>query len=505
MTRQSKRRHGRDRSPSPLSSKKHHHQHRSHGKSPQRQIHDVGKQQRPNFISYLDSPNLPSKIKLICEIVANTPSLSVEKLLDDNSIRVSQEDVEQVLKLSYGYPASAVKFFRWAGYQLNDRHTPYAWNLVVDLLGKNSLFDAMWDAIKSMKEEGILSLATFASVFSSYVLGGRVEETFMTFEVMDQYGIPRDIVALNSLLSAICRDGKAEKADEFLRIAKDKIKPDSDSFAILLEGWENEGNVGGAKRTFGEMVVEIGWDPRNVPAYDSFLCTLIKSPSGFHEALKFLNTMKERRCSPGVKFFGFALEDCVRKSDARGAALLWEAMTVRSDFRPDTQMYNMMISLHSHLANFDIARRYLDEMVCDGVFPDSKSYNTLFQCLIKSRKLIELSSVFTEMVKNECLPTQVNCIDAVRLNLDSGDPYMAIKIWKFMIENYQSDLEETGNFLVSGLRDCNRVQEAVKYAEDMIDRKIKLGSSTLSKLKQSLVKAGKGPVYDELLRKWKLR
>ncbi|XP_021737133.1 pentatricopeptide repeat-containing protein At1g77360, mitochondrial-like [Chenopodium quinoa] len=498
---QPKRRHGRDRSPSPPSSKKHHH---IHGKSPQRQIHDLGKH-RPAFISYLESPNLPPKIKLMCEIVASTPPLSVAKVLDDNGIRVTQEDVEQVLKLSYGCPAAAVKFFRWAGYQLNDRHSPYAWNLVVDLLGKNSLFDAMWDAIKSMKEEGILSLATFASVFSSYVLGNRVDETFMTFEVMDQYGVPRDIVALNSLLSVICREGKTEKADEFLRIAKDKIRLDADSFAILLEGWENEGNVAGAKRTFGEMVEEIGWDPRNVPAYDSFLCTLIKAPSGFHEALKFLNTMKERRCSPGMKFFGVALEDCVRKSDARGASLLWEAMTVRSDFRPDTQMYNMMISLHSHLANFDIARRYLDEMVYDGVFPDSKSYNTLFQYLVKSRKLDELSSVFTEMVKNEFLPTQANCIAAVRLFLDSGDPYMAIKVWKFMVENYQSELEETGNFLVLGLRDCNRVQEAVKYAEDMIERKIKLSSFTLSKLKQNLVKAGKGPVYDELFRKWKLR
>lgn len=504
MTKRSKRRYARDRSLSPPSSSlKKHHIHHSHGKSPQRQIHDLGK--RPNFVSYLESPNLPPKIKLICEIVANTPSPSIEKVLDDNVIRVSQEDVEQVLKLSYGYPAAAVKFFRWAGYQLNDRHSPYAWNLVVDLLGKNSLFDAMWDAVKSMKEEGLLSLATFASVFSSYVLGNRVDEAFMTFEVMDQYGVPRDVVALNSLLSAICRDEKTAKADEFLRVAKDKIRLDADSFAILLEGWEKEGNVAGAKQTFGEMVVEIGWDPRNVPAYDSFLCTMIKAPSGFHEALKFLTTMKERRCSPGVKFFGFALEDCVRKSDARGAALLWEAMTVRSDFRPDTQMYNMMISLHCQLANYDIARRYLDEMVYDGVYPDSKSYNTLLQCLLKNRKLHESSSLFTEMVKNECFPTQANCIAAVRHFLDSGDPYMAIKVWKFMVENFHSDLEETGNFLVSGLRDCNRVQEAVKYAENMIDCKLKLSSSTLAKLKQSLVKAGKGPVYDELLRKWKLR
>lgn len=375
----------------------------------------------------------------------------------------------------------------------------------MDLLGKNSLFDAMWDAIKSMKKEGLLSLATFASVFSSYVVGDRVEEAFMTFEVMDQYGIPRDIVALNSLLSAICREGRTKKANEFLRIAKDKIRADADTYAILLEGWEREGDISNSRKTFDEMVFDIGWDRGNVPAYDSFLCTLIKGPNGFHESLKFLNTMKERSCSPGVKFFGFALEECVRKSDARGAALLWEAMKVRSDFRPDAHMYNMMISLHCELGNGDIAGRYLDDMVYDGVFPNTRSYNTLFQCLLKTRKLLEASTTFTEMVKNECLPSQDNCIAGLRLFLDSGDPYMAIKVWKFLIENYDSNLEESGNFLILGLRDCNRVQEAVKYAEDMIDRRIKLSSSTLTKLKHSLVKAGKTPMYDELLRKWKTR
>ncbi|CAO2817280.1 unnamed protein product [Amaranthus hypochondriacus] len=501
MIRNSKRRHAFSRSPSSSKSSKKHYQ--EYGKSSQIQNHDVGK--RKSFISYHDTPNLSSKIKLICEIVERTAPLSIERCLEDNGIRVTHEDVEQVLKLSYNYPAAAVKFFKWSSYQLNDRHSPYTWNLVVDMLGKNLLFDAMWDAIKSMKEEGFLSLATFASVFSSYVIANRVEEAFMTFEVMDQYGIARDIVALNSLLSAICRDGKTEKAYEFLRIVKGKIRPDSDSFAILLEGWENEGDVVNAKQTFGEMVVDVGWDPNNVPAYDSFLCTLIKAPSGFHEALKFLNTMKEKRCSPGTKFFGFALEECVKKSDARGAALLWEAMTVRSDFRPDCEMYNMMIYLHSQLGNHDIARRYLDEMIYDGVFPNSRSYNTLFKCLIKTRKLYEASSLFTEMVKNECFPTPANCVDGVRFFLDSGDPYMAIKIWKFMAENFKSESEETGNFLVSELCECNRVQEAVKYAEDMIDRKIKLSSSNLTKLKKTLVKAGKAPVYDELFKKWKLR
>jgi len=54
---------------------------------------------------------------------------------------------------------------------------------------------------------------------------------------------------------------------------------------------------------------------------------------------------------------------------------------------------------------------------------------------------------------------------------------------------------------VSKLKD-DRLPEACKYAEDMVDQGIKLSSSTLSKLKRCLQKIKKGDIYDDLLRKW---
>ncbi|XP_077244013.1 pentatricopeptide repeat-containing protein At5g15010, mitochondrial-like [Tasmannia lanceolata] len=476
---------------------------------------------RPTFVSYLETPNLPPKTKLLCDILSNTPSTNVENTLNDTGIRVTPEDVEEVLKLSYGSPGPAVKFFRWAGRQLSDKHSPYAWNLIVDLLGKNLLFDAMWDAIKSMNNEGLLSLATFASVFSSYVVADRVNEALMTFEVMDQYGCPRDIVALNSLLSAICRDGKTSNARDFLDTVKGKIRPDADTYAILLEGWENGGDVASARQTFGEMVILIGWDPENVPAYDSFLNTLLKgskSPGNIDEAMKFFSIMKENRCYPGLKFLRNVLEEYSKSSNvrdssalwkemvgrfARAASSLWKEIVGRNGCIPDTGMYNSMIALQCHLNNVDMAYRLLDEMVFDGAFPDSQTYNVMLQSLIKSRKLREASVIYNEMVKNECLPDYSNCDSAIRVYLDFGDSDMAIRVWKCMVENDITPLEDSGNSLIVGLRDNVRLSEACKYAEDMINRGIKLNSSTLSKLKASLLKARKGNAYDQLLRKWK--
>ncbi|KAL2241449.1 pentatricopeptide repeat-containing protein At1g77360, mitochondrial-like [Sesamum indicum] len=515
MSNARKRSHGGDSSSSSSSkidpSRKRHHNHHistapnfqtDNHVTPHRNSHQQVMVKRSSFISYSEVSSLPPKVKILCEIVARTPAVTVERVLEDTGIRVSEEDVEEVLKLSYGYPGSAVKFFRWSSFQLN-KHSPYAWNLVVDLLGKNCLFDAMWDAIKSMKKEQLLSLATFASVFSTYVIVNRVQEAILSFEVMDQYGVPRDTVALNSLLRSMCREGKTQQAKDYLGILKDKIRVDAETYAVLLEGWEREGDVGKARQTFSEMVVDVGWDTRNMPAYDSFLCTLLKGPDGMHEVIKFFDTMRDRGCYPGMKFLKFSIDECVRKSDPKCAKVFWEAMVRKNICKPDTVMYKSLISLYCNVKDFDSAEKLLDEMVYNGAFPDSETYGLLFHFLIKQRRLRDATPVFKEMVKNEFVPMQEDCSAAVKTYIDAGDPYMGIKVWRCMIENYTSDLDETGNLLVVGLRDMNRIPEAVKCAEDMIERGIKLNSATLSKLKQSLSRIGKAFAYEELLRKWK--
>ena len=120
---------------------------------------------------------------------------------------------------------------------------------------------------------------------------------------MDRYGLKHDAVALNSLLSAICRvEGRVQDAQDVFERTKATIPPDGDTFAILLEAWEKEGNAVRAKSVFGEMVVRIGWDAASVSAYDSFLSTRVWG-GPLDEAFKFLQVMRSKGCLPGINFF----------------------------------------------------------------------------------------------------------------------------------------------------------------------------------------------------------
>ncbi|CAI9094946.1 OLC1v1030784C1 [Oldenlandia corymbosa var. corymbosa] len=270
----------------------------------------------------------------------------------------------------------------------------------------------------------------------------------MTFDCMERYGVQPDILAVNSLLSAICRENnQTAKASDFFERIKTKISPDAYSFAILLEGWEKEGNVVNAKSTFGEMVVRVGWSPGYVSAYDAFLMTLVGG-NQFDEAMKFL------------------------KNDSADAILLWDTL-VDGGLVPNLSMYKVMVELLCNNNDVDNAFRLLDVMIFHGAFPDSLTYNTIFE--------------------------------AIGMLFERDDPETAIEIWEYMVENHILPLEDSANALLIGLCDLDRATELRRYADEILDRRIRIYASTKGKLKSAFCKGNKNAreVYDYLSRKWK--
>lgn len=474
----------------PSPSKRHH---------PERLLHE---NRRKKFPTYLDVAYVTPRTRILCEIIAETPSSEAETAFLSSGITPSPELVEDVLKLSYGSPNAAVSFFRWAG--LSHKPSVYAWNLMVDLLGKNEMFDQMWDAIRSMKQEKLLTLATFVSVFGSYCEAGRFQDAIMTFEVMDKYGIEPDVVAVNSLLSAISQEkDQAKRAYNFFDQIKVKIPPDGDTFAILLEGWEKEGNVAKAKTTFGEMVVRVGWDAKYMSAYDAFLITLVRG-SQVEEAVKFLHVMKGKGCLPGLKFFSNALDILVKQNDSAHAVPLWDTM-VGSGVMPNLITFNAMIGLLCNNSDIDNAFRFLDDMPFYGVFPESLTYNMIFECLINNKKVREVANFFKEMIKNEFPPTQANCAAAIEVLFDRDDPETGIEIWNYVLENNIMPVDTSANVLLIGLCNIGRLSELKRFANEMLDQRIVINDTTMVKLRNAFYKEGRSArdTFDSLERRWK--
>ncbi|KAK4384206.1 hypothetical protein Sango_2736700 [Sesamum angolense] len=255
-------------------------------------------------------------------------------------------------------------------------------------------------------------------------------------------------MTVNSLLSAMCReDNHTVKALEFFERIKSNIPSDADSFAILLEGWEKEGNVTKAKHTFGEMVIRVGWSPQYMFAYDAFLNTLVRGAQG-DEAIKFLQVMKGKNCLPGLRFFSNALDIFAKQNDSAHAIMLWDIM---------------------------------------------------------NKKVREVGKFFIEMVKNEWPPTPENFTAAIKMLFDGDDPEMAIEIWKYMAKNNISPRDDGANAVLLGFCNLGRLTDLRRFIEKMIDERIIISESTMTKVKNAFYKEGRSArdIYDHISRKWK--
>ncbi|OEL27859.1 Pentatricopeptide repeat-containing protein [Dichanthelium oligosanthes] len=444
------------------------------------------------------------RVEAFLEIIGRVPAGEVEAALSACGIDPSAEVAEQVLKsrVCYSRPKSAVRFFRWAARSV--AHTAYAWNLLVDILGKAAMFEPMWDAIRSMNQEGgggLVSVATFASVFASYCARGNLKEAAEAFGVMGRYGLKPDAVALNSLLSAICRvEGRAGAAQDVFERNKATVPPDADTFAILLEAWEKEGNADRAKSAFNEMVARFGWDAANVPAYDSCLTTLVRSGQ-FDEALKLLRALRNKGCFPGIKIFANAVDLAIRKGDYAKAITIWHMMVSEAGLVPNFSMYNAMIDLCCNVGSLDYALGMLDEMPLNGVFANSVTYNAILEGLIKHRKAREAESFLTEMSKNEQLPTASNCAAAISLFFKEFNPSAAINVWRCVMEHNITPAEDSARELIAGLIDFGRLSEVKKCADEMIDMRVKFSQSTIENMKRAFAKADRNQSCDHIARR----
>uniref|UniRef100_A0A0D9Y8R3 Pentacotripeptide-repeat region of PRORP domain-containing protein n=1 Tax=Oryza glumipatula TaxID=40148 RepID=A0A0D9Y8R3_9ORYZ len=412
-----------------------------------------------------DSP----RAEAFLEILGRVQPGDAEAELSSCGIGPTAEVAEQVLRsrVCYSRPKSAVRFFVWSGRSV--KHTGYAWNLLVDILGKAGMEEPMWDAVRTMNKEGggLVTVATFASIFSSYCASGNLRKAVEAFDVMGKYGVEPDAVALNSLLSAMCRgEGRAQAAQDLFERTKATVAPDADTFGILLEAWEKEGNAQRAKSTFGEMIVRVGWDAGNMPAYDAFLSTLVRGDQ-FGEALKFLQVMRSKGCLPGLKFFARAIDLVVRKRDYANSLAIWQMMISDAGLVPNLPMYNAMIDLCCSVGDIDYALRMLDEMPFNGVFADFITYNAILEGLIKQRKAREAEAFLAEMSKNEQLPSPTNCAAAISMFSKEFNPFAEVK----------------------------------KYTDEMLDMGIELPQSTIDNMKRTFDKVGKRHTYDHIARR----
>ncbi|KAF8413183.1 hypothetical protein HHK36_001159 [Tetracentron sinense] len=446
-----------------------------------------------------ETVKMSDPVKRICKIMMACPKLGLETALNESGVRVSPDLVEDVLKRFENAGMQAYRFFEWAGKQWNYTHSIRAYHTMISSLAKTRQYQIMWDLVNSMRSKGILNVETFCVIMRKYSRAQKVDEAVYTFNVMDKYGVPPNLAAFNSLLSALCKSKNVRKAQEIFDNMKDRFVPDSKTYSILVEGWGKAPNLPKAREIFRDMV-DKGCDP-DIVTYGIMVDILCKA-GRVDEAVAVVKDMDSRGCRP-TSFIYSVLVHTYGTENRIGDAVDMFLEMDRNGIKTDVAVYNALIGAFCKVNKFKNVTRVLDEMDYKGITPNARTCNIILNSLITRGVTDNAFRVFLRMIK-VCDPDADTYTMMVKMFCDRDELEMALKVWKYMSFKQFVPSMHTFSVLINGLCDKGDVSKACMFMEEMIEKGIRPSSSTFGRLRQLLIKEKREDVLEFLVEKMKL-
>ncbi|PIA51364.1 hypothetical protein AQUCO_01100291v1 [Aquilegia coerulea] len=386
-----------------------------------------------NTLSYLEA--LASKVR-----VGNNEHDVLQSLVSDEiccSIHPSSSIVDEMLRRFEHDWKSALGIFRWAVTQYGFKHTPEAYDKMVDILGRAKQLDKMMLFVNEMREGNHVRLNTIAKAMRRLAGAGKWEEAIKIFNDLGTFGLEKNTEAMNLLLDTLCKEKRVEVARDVFLELKPHIPPNDHTFNIFIHGWCNYNRVDEANWTLQEMkghgcrpcvisysiiiqaycnqfnyrkVYELldemkahGCTP-NVVTYTTLMCSLAKSDE-FEEALQVYEMMKSDNCKPDTLFYNALIHVLKRAGKMREAAHVFEVEMPMNGIIPNTSTYNTMIAMFCHHSQEENALYVLKEMdkstFCK---PDLKTYNPLLKLCLRSGKADSfLNTLLDDMINTHHL------------------------------------------------------------------------------------------------------
>ncbi|XP_058093189.1 pentatricopeptide repeat-containing protein At3g04130, mitochondrial-like isoform X2 [Magnolia sinica] len=343
----------------------------------------------------------------------------------------------------------ALGLFRWASSRPGYRHSPEAYDKMVDILGKAKQIEKMWALVEEMRGGGIITRNTVAKIMRRLAGAGRLKDAVKVFDELLVMGVEKDVESMNLLLDTLCKEKRVELAREVFLELKAHITPNAHTFNIFIHGWCKVNRIDEAHWTIQEMkgygvrpsvitystiiqaycnqfnfckVNELldemkieGCSP-NVVTYTTIMHSLAKSQET-EEALQIFERMKADGCKPDTVFYNSLIYILGKAGQLSKAVHVFEVEMCKNGISPNVSTYNTMISVFCHHSEERNALNVLREMEESGLCkPDLLTYNPLLkQCFKTGKTDINLSKcesaylLFEEMISQEITPRYRTC------------------------------------------------------------------------------------------------
>ncbi|KGN57673.1 pentatricopeptide repeat-containing protein At3g49240, mitochondrial [Cucumis sativus] len=266
--------------------------------------------------------------------------------------------------------------------------------------GVFKLFEELKEKLGATVEDGVV----YGNLMKGYFMKEMEEEAMKCYEetVGDNSVVKMSAIAYNSVLDALCRNGKfGEALTLFDRMTKEHRPPrhlavNLGSFNVMVDGYCIEGRFKEAIEVFEKM-----GDYRCCPDTLSFnnLIEQLCNNGMLAEAEMLYGTMDDKGVNPDEFTYGLLMDSCFKKNRADDAAAYFRKM-VDSGLRPNIAVYNILVDELVKLGKIDDAKSFFDLMV-KKLKMDASSYQFIMKALSESGKMDEILNVVDTLLDDD--------------------------------------------------------------------------------------------------------
>ncbi|XVF43780.1 hypothetical protein PTKIN_Ptkin02bG0067900 [Pterospermum kingtungense] len=359
-----------------------------------------------------------------------------------NAIQLSHGLIDKLLHRFNDDWKSALGAFRWAASCPGYKHSPQAYDMMVDILGKMKQMDRMKAFLEEMHQGHFVTLNTIAKVMRRFAGAGEWENAVRIFDELETFGLEKNTDSMNLLLDTLCKEKYVEEAREIFSLLKSHIAPNAHTFNIFIHGWCKINHIDEALWTIQEMrghgchpsvitystiiqfyccqfnfrkvyevldEMAIQGCPPNIITHTTVMCSLSKAEK-FEEALQIASRMKNAGCKPDTLFYNCLIHSLGRAGQVKEAVEVFEVEMPKTGVAPNTSTYNCMIAMLCHHAQLQKALTLLHDMENSKIcIPEVQTYHPLLKSCFKAGKVDSLlSKLLNDMVNKHHLSLDIS-------------------------------------------------------------------------------------------------
>jgi pentatricopeptide repeat protein len=309
-----------------------------------------------------------------------------------------------------------------------------------------------WEDIQPNKVSYSTAIDAWAKTGNVDKVQGLLQEMHQLHHDTNDESIKPGLHAFNGYLVALVKQGRAEEAEAVLHQMEDFYEsgeldeaPTVVSYSTVLDGFARSKMDGASyqaesllRQMFVRQEENRGVKP-NAISFNSVIHAHIQSGNIqaaevlLHEMNDAYSSTGDTEIRPTLETYGNILSGLAksRRKDAgeRAENLLKYikdmAVSGALEGPPDDVIYNAVLDCWAKSGNENSAQRaraVLDGMKEDGVSPDVISYNTVIQCMAKSRKLREAETLLNDMEKFGVQPNGITYNSLLSAYVASAPP-----------------------------------------------------------------------------------